>query len=82
LFVFETAAWRLIAGQYSGSLLKALSDVYRDHKWLPWKFQQVSAGFWDSPANQRDYFDWLGKELGIVTLEGSLLLELTEVIHL
>jgi hypothetical protein len=43
----------------------ALSAVYPEHSFKPWNFSQVGPGHWDNIQNQREYFDWLAKELNI-----------------
>lgn len=53
-----------ILQSYGGSLYHALSAVYPDYKWLPWRFSKVPRGFWNSLDNQKWYADWLGKLLG------------------
>jgi len=35
----------------------------KDEEVKPWQFLQVSAGFWNSLSNQRDYLEWLGRRL-------------------
>lgn len=52
---------------YDNSLIKALESIYPEREWHPWKFQQVSKGFWDNTNNQKNYFDWLGQEMGYKT---------------
>ncbi len=47
-------------------LFKLLSNVYPEHKWLPWKFQQqVPMGYWEDPSNQKKFLDWAATELEI-----------------
>ena len=47
----------------------ALMDAYPEHNWIPWKFATVPQGYWKDPANQRRFFDELGKQLGIQELD-------------
>eukprot|EP01122_Echinamoeba_exundans_P003379 TRINITY_DN13490_c0_g1_i1.p1 TRINITY_DN13490_c0_g1~~TRINITY_DN13490_c0_g1_i1.p1 ORF type:complete len:813 (-),score=56.65 TRINITY_DN13490_c0_g1_i1:127-2565(-) len=49
---------------YNHSLDRVLQSVYTDHEWLPWKFPKCSNGFWENAANQKLYFEWLGRTLG------------------
>eukprot|EP01114_Cavostelium_apophysatum_P007737 TRINITY_DN1990_c0_g1_i5.p1 TRINITY_DN1990_c0_g1~~TRINITY_DN1990_c0_g1_i5.p1 ORF type:complete len:848 (+),score=203.21 TRINITY_DN1990_c0_g1_i5:93-2636(+) len=44
---------------------KALMALYPEHPWNPHRFEKVSNKFWQDPANQRKYFDKIGKELNI-----------------
>eukprot|EP01127_Copromyxa_protea_P019978 TRINITY_DN6596_c0_g1_i1.p1 TRINITY_DN6596_c0_g1~~TRINITY_DN6596_c0_g1_i1.p1 ORF type:complete len:469 (+),score=66.18 TRINITY_DN6596_c0_g1_i1:181-1407(+) len=53
---------------FQNSLPAALKVAWPKQQWLPWKFQEsVPKQFWREPANQRDYFGWLGTELNIQT---------------
>ena len=50
------------------SLDNALQAVYPEFAWQPSRFNaggKLRKGFWQSVANQRDFLDKLGKELGI-----------------
>lgn len=63
--VIQFGGIALLKHVFGGSLGKALQSVYPDHIWFPWKFEQnLSRGFWDKQKNQKDFMDWLGKELG------------------
>jgi hypothetical protein len=55
----------LLKTVYSGSLYSLLSTVYPEYNWLPWKLKQVSKGFWNNIANQRNFVDWAGSQLQI-----------------
>jgi len=46
-----------------------LRIAYPEHKWLPWKFAHKPVSFWRSLDNQREYLDWLGKELKFTRME-------------
>ena len=54
---------------YGNSLLKALQNIFPDHHWKLWRFDQVSKELWEDVKNHREYFDWVGKELGVQKLE-------------
>jgi hypothetical protein len=58
-----------LVAKYERSLHKTLAKVYPEFQWQPWKFPVVSGRIWDSLDTQRDYFDWLGEQLGIRTHE-------------
>ena len=50
---------------YSSYLIIALKTINPQHKWLPWYFKhRISTEYWNSKENQREFMDWLGKELG------------------
>jgi hypothetical protein len=42
-----------------------MKEIYPTHSWVPWKFQAVPRGFWASETNRKQYFDWLGSQIGI-----------------
>ena len=44
-------------------------SLYPEHNWLPWKFSQVTRGYWTKIENQRKYMEWLQKELKIENWE-------------
>jgi hypothetical protein len=50
---------------YDSSIQTALKKIYPLHQWEEWKFPKVSKHFWDSLYNQRRFFDWLGKQVGV-----------------
>jgi len=50
---------------YEYSPVKALLSIYPEFDWIIWKFRNaVPQGFWKQKINQRQFFDWLGKQLG------------------
>jgi hypothetical protein len=55
----------LLKARYNGSLVAALSSLYPGHKFLPWRFVGAPKNFWADARNQREYFDWLGRQLGV-----------------
>ena len=54
---------------YNGSPSKALQSVYPEHNWMPWKFGHAPKGFWEKHENQREFFDWLGNQLGYHSMD-------------
>ncbi len=50
---------------YGGSLLRVLQALYPHHHWHPWLFTAVAPGFWNSKTHQKEFLDWLSKELDI-----------------
>ncbi len=36
--------------------------MFPEFEWLPWKFH-VPKGFWNDMNNQRNFVDWVGKQL-------------------
>jgi hypothetical protein len=59
-----------ILRKYNSSLIKALLNIYPDYPWHPWKFESPAPkGFWTDIQNQKKYFDWLGEQLGVKTMD-------------
>ena len=54
---------------YNGSIPKAIQVSYPTHKFLPWKFDTLSKGYWDKLDNQRALFSWLYNELGFQSFQ-------------
>lgn len=42
-----------------------LQKVFPDHKWQVWKFEITPKGYWNDENNQKQFMEWLGKEMGI-----------------
>src|SRR5688572_29767274 len=55
----------IVDNYFSGSLVRALIHLHPNYEWHVWKFKAVPKGFWDDKRNQRTFFDWIGKELGV-----------------
>lgn len=67
--IYNNGGGTLLRKYYSDSMFVAIPAIYPEHKWIPWKFERVPRGFWANQENQREFFDWLSKELGFKTLE-------------
>lgn len=50
--------------RYGNSCAKALQTVYPEHNWMGWKFVLTPKGYWKSVDVQKDFFTWLGIQLG------------------
>lgn len=74
----------LLHHYYSHSLFSALSVLFPgtclslsicsvsvsvEYRWIAWKFAKVPQGFWNSPNNQRLFFDWMAEDMNMKTLE-------------
>lgn len=46
-----------ILGRYEGSLFRALSDLYPEHKFKFWKFNDSPLRLWRLRKNQREFFE-------------------------
>ncbi len=60
--VQDTQFTSLLSKHYKNSLFQALSTIYTDHHWLPWKFEAERSQFLNNQKNRKIYFDWLGKQ--------------------
>ena len=58
-----------ILRDYDNSPSRLLSTVYPEIEWLPWKFSNSPQDYWDDVNYQRKYVDWLGKQLGVKTID-------------
>jgi len=54
---------------YGSSLTKALSKIYPEHLWEPWRFSKVPRGYWDNSDNIQEFLKIFEKRLGIKTVE-------------
>lgn len=59
----------LLRSFYNDSPAKALQEIYPEHNWMPWKFRHVTKGLWDKRDHQKQFFEWLGKELGYHSMD-------------
>ncbi len=67
--IIAVGGYKLLQSQYNFSPSLLLQTVYPEFQWLPWKFQKTSRNFWESVKNQRIFLDWLGKKLGVTSME-------------
>lgn len=54
---------------YRGSASAALMAAYPNFSWIPWNFHTVPFGFWQDPANQRKFFEYVRTKHGIQSLD-------------
>ena len=54
--------------KYNGSLQKALSAIYPDYEWLPWKFSRISSTN-DKQENSRKFLESIAPQLNIKALD-------------
>lgn len=47
------------------SATAVVKSVYPEYPWLGWRFRSSSKRYWENVDNQRQFMDWLGKQLGI-----------------
>jgi hypothetical protein len=65
--------------QWNYDLSKILSTVYTNHVFLPWKFTQLPAKWWESAENKRSFFIWAAKQLGLASLDGWYTVSLAKI---
>jgi hypothetical protein len=61
------------------TLNSALLNVYPEHEWLSWKFDQVPKGYWNKKENQKKLLDWLGEILKIKNLDAWYRISLHDI---
>jgi hypothetical protein len=60
----------LFENYFRGSVLEVLQSVYPQFKWLMWKLSHKPPNrYWESEANQRDFMDELGTQIGFKYLD-------------
>ena len=57
--IYNNGGAGLLSEYYGNSPSAALSTVFPEHKWMPWKFSTVPKRLWTNQANQRQLFDWI-----------------------
>lgn len=67
--VYECGGISLLLTKYGASLPKALITVYPNVPWKVWLFRHHPHGMWNELSTRKQYFDWLGEQLGIKNLE-------------
>lgn len=72
----------LIKSKFSDSLSTALSSVYPNHEWMPWKFKNVGSRWWAKLENQRRFLDWCASELHIESGSDWKMVTLTQIYKL
>jgi hypothetical protein len=55
--------------RYNNSLYDLLCNVFPEINWKPWKFHQVSRGFWNDRENCYEYLKWLSDRLCIQNVD-------------
>ena len=59
----------LLTTHYNGSPYNMFMTIYPNYNWLVWKFKCVPKNYWQNKKNQKEYMEWLGKELGYTTMD-------------
>jgi hypothetical protein len=54
---------------HNSSLPTALQELYPDHVWQQWKFNQVPKLWWHDLANQKRFLDDLAPKLGVTKMD-------------
>jgi len=57
-----------------------LMEVYKEHKWLPWRFNFVPTGWWTNKANQAAFLEWFSTQNGFSGMEGWYNVTLNDII--
>jgi hypothetical protein len=48
---------------------RIVSAAYPKHEWVAWRFIHKPTGFWDDKSTRKDFFKWVGTNLGIRCLD-------------
>ena len=67
--IYENYGWGCVSSRYKSSPVKLVTSIYPNHNWLIWKFKGVPKGTWNNKEFQKEYMEWLGKELGYTTMD-------------
>jgi hypothetical protein len=59
-----------LLAMHQDSLPKTLQAIYPEHTFNIWRFQQTPKSTWNDIRNQRSFFEWLGKKMGLRDLSG------------
>lgn len=60
---------RKYLADHGDSVVEAVKHAFPQHAWKEWLFDKVPQKFWQSPANQKRYLEWLGVEIGLARYE-------------
>lgn len=74
----------ILSRKLGGKLSASLPLVYPEHKWEIFKFRNMSKNIFATEQRQREYFDWLGAQLGVLSPEDwyALMPSSTELIRM
>lgn len=56
-------------GRSIGPIKDLLNEMLPEIEWLPWKFKMVTPYYWDKFENQKNYMNWLYKELNYTKMD-------------
>jgi hypothetical protein len=71
-----------ILRHYNGSLVHALTSIYPQFDWKPWRFNSVPQKYWKNRQNQRNFFDWIAEQIGINTQHDWYNVRKGDIFHL
>jgi hypothetical protein len=49
---------------YNKSPRQAVTTLFPEHDWKPWRFTRVPHGYWDLEQHRREFLEWLAQKLG------------------
>lgn len=47
----------IVIHQFQGSMSLALTTLFPEHAWEPWKFNRVPPNFWDDPKSRKQFLE-------------------------
>lgn len=60
-------------------LINSLAQVYPDFPWQFWRFKYVAKSLWEEPKTHKQYFEWLGDELGLKSTDDWYKVKVSDV---
>jgi hypothetical protein len=64
-FTSIRASTKVLLHHYNDSMYQALTSIYPEYKWLPWRFRACPRGYWNDINNQRMFMDHVATVLNI-----------------
>jgi hypothetical protein len=63
--IIKLGGGALLRFYHDNSHIRALTRIYPEIDWQPWRFSNVPKGHWENRENQLEFFDWIAEELNI-----------------
>jgi hypothetical protein len=73
---------------YNNSQSLALTSLFPDEPWQPWRFSHTPQYFWNSSENNRIFLDWIAEKLNVnlisdwYNVRHYKVLEISDMVHL
>lgn len=80
--IVNRGAWGLLSNYYSGSLSKAVTTLFPQHPWEPWRFSQKPKGSWKDKDNVLSFLENAKLELQIKDHEDWLAIPYSQLTNM